>query len=72
VTHPAPSPAAPGKGSSQLTRSQSTIPIAESTRHPVPWRPGETLWGIQGTLLLFEDRCVRWCQRLILLLNNSS
>ncbi|KAJ7662939.1 hypothetical protein B0H14DRAFT_3539983 [Mycena olivaceomarginata] len=37
-------------------RSHWTIAIVESTRHPSSWRAGETLWGIQGTHLLFEDR----------------
>ncbi|KAJ7819038.1 hypothetical protein B0H14DRAFT_3473343 [Mycena olivaceomarginata] len=44
------------KQTSGSNRSHWMIAIVESTRHPSSWRAGETLWGIQGTHLLFEDR----------------
>ncbi|KAJ7895601.1 hypothetical protein B0H14DRAFT_3426214 [Mycena olivaceomarginata] len=34
----------------------AAIPIVASTRHQGQWRVGDTLWGAEGTLLLFEDR----------------
>jgi hypothetical protein len=61
----------PPKRSSEPKRFQPTIPIVESTRHPVPWRPGETLWGIEGIHLLFEDRYVRSSQHLNHLLRDG-
>ncbi|KAJ7346455.1 hypothetical protein DFH08DRAFT_809369 [Mycena albidolilacea] len=32
------------------------ISLVTSTRHPGKWTIGDILWGIEGTLLLFEDR----------------
>ncbi|KAJ7830047.1 hypothetical protein B0H14DRAFT_3465085 [Mycena olivaceomarginata] len=38
-------------------QSRPAPPVkVESQRHPGRWREGETLWGIEGIPLLFEDR----------------
>ncbi|KAJ7796849.1 hypothetical protein B0H14DRAFT_3494351 [Mycena olivaceomarginata] len=46
---------------SSYTSRLAHLPIeichsAKSQRHPGRWREGETLWGIEGIPLLFEDR----------------
>ncbi|KAK7052717.1 hypothetical protein R3P38DRAFT_3173038 [Favolaschia claudopus] len=32
------------------------IPITPSSRSPGQWRDGDVLWGVEGTVILFEDR----------------
>ncbi|KAJ7721412.1 hypothetical protein B0H14DRAFT_3520647 [Mycena olivaceomarginata] len=64
VTRASPAPAraraAPpvSVSTAQVTRAppQPRISVVLSKRHPGEWTMGDTLWGIEGVLLLLEDR----------------
>ncbi|KAJ7686745.1 hypothetical protein B0H14DRAFT_3534424 [Mycena olivaceomarginata] len=51
---PPPVPISPARVARAPPRPR--ISLVSSTRHPGEWTIGDILWGIEGTLLLFEDR----------------
>ncbi|KAJ7823233.1 hypothetical protein B0H14DRAFT_2598042 [Mycena olivaceomarginata] len=51
---PPPVPISPARVARAPPRPR--ISVVSSTRHPGEWTIGDILWGIEGTLLLFEDR----------------
>ncbi|KAK6996616.1 hypothetical protein R3P38DRAFT_3221660 [Favolaschia claudopus] len=53
----APAPSRPSPVvSTRSSLSMSSIEVVPSTRIPGQWREGDTLWGIEGSMMLFEDR----------------